>query len=223
LGRALQDLVENLHRYVRGGVWYLAVRDGVALIGYAGVDHFYDGTMAFVFNGIRELCGALPDEVPWRASRHPMSNHIIVSFRSPSGSTPSRRPLSSLPASWNVLCPAPIPVSARSWKNLSRNIGRRHSQMARRATHGQDWRAQQSSSAPQNHAGAPNGLEAATELLGFRASLCGQPYPIEGAEAAAPEWRAQHERGHSTDNARISMLAARERAERGRLREAPVA
>src|SRR5208283_6168934 len=83
--------------------------------------------------------------------------------------------------------------------------------MARRATHGQDWRAQQSSSAPQNHAGAPNGLEAATELLGFRASLCGQP---------APEWRAQHERGHSTDNARISMLAARERAERGRLREA---
>src|SRR5271165_5183949 len=92
--------------------------------------------------------------------------------------------------------------------------------MARRATHGQDWRAQQSSSAPQNHAGAPNGLEAATELLGFRASLCGQPYPIEGAEAAAPEWRAQHERGHSTDNARISMLAARERAERGRLREA---
>ena len=50
LGRALQDLVENLHRYVRGGVWYLAVRRGVAFIGYAihqpgteGVDHFYDG------------------------------------------------------------------------------------------------------------------------------------------------------------------------------------
>ena len=70
LGRALQDLVENLYRYVRGGVWYLAVRDGVALFGYAihqrgteGVDHFYDGTMAFAFNGIRELCGALPDEV----------------------------------------------------------------------------------------------------------------------------------------------------------------
>ena len=67
------DVVENLHRYVRGGVWYLAVRDGVALIGYAihqrgteGVDHFYDGTMAFAFNGIRELCGALPDEVSWR-------------------------------------------------------------------------------------------------------------------------------------------------------------
>jgi AraC-like DNA-binding protein len=70
LGRALQDLVENLHRYVRGGVWYLTVRNDVALIGYAihqrgteGVDHFYDGTMAFAFNGIRELCGALPDEV----------------------------------------------------------------------------------------------------------------------------------------------------------------
>ena len=70
LGRALQDLVDNQHRYDRGGVWYLAVRDGLALIGYGihqrgteGVDHFCDGTMAFAFNGIRELCGALPDEV----------------------------------------------------------------------------------------------------------------------------------------------------------------
>ena len=70
LGRALQDLVDNQHRYDRGGVWYLTVRDGLALIGYGihqrgteGVDHFCDGTMAFAFNGIRELCGALPDEV----------------------------------------------------------------------------------------------------------------------------------------------------------------
>jgi AraC-like DNA-binding protein len=70
LGRALQDLVDNQYRFDRGGVWYLAVRDGVAVIGYGihqrgteGIDHFCDGTMAFAFNGIRELCGALPEEV----------------------------------------------------------------------------------------------------------------------------------------------------------------
>ena len=70
LGRALHDLVANQYRYDRGGVWYLAVRDGLALIGYGvhqrgteGIDHFCDGTMAFAFNGIRELCGALPEEV----------------------------------------------------------------------------------------------------------------------------------------------------------------
>jgi hypothetical protein len=28
LGRALHDLVDNQHRYDRGGVWRLAVRDG---------------------------------------------------------------------------------------------------------------------------------------------------------------------------------------------------
>ena len=74
LGRALHDLVDNQYRYDRGGVWYLSVRDGVALIGYAihqrgteGIDHFCDGTMAFAFNGIRELCGALPEEVLPRA------------------------------------------------------------------------------------------------------------------------------------------------------------
>ena len=70
LGRALHVLVDNQHRHDRGGVWYLAVRDGLAMIGYGvyqrgteGIDHFCDGTMAFAFNGIRELCGVLPDEV----------------------------------------------------------------------------------------------------------------------------------------------------------------
>ena len=70
LGRALHDLVDNQYRYDRGGVWRrLAVRDGSALIGDGihqrgteGIDHFCDGTMAFAFNGIRELCGA-PEEV----------------------------------------------------------------------------------------------------------------------------------------------------------------
>jgi AraC-like DNA-binding protein len=70
LGRALHDLIDNQYRFDRGGVWYLSVRDGVAMIGYAvhqrgieGIDHFCDGTMAFAFSGIRELCGASPDEV----------------------------------------------------------------------------------------------------------------------------------------------------------------
>jgi hypothetical protein len=77
LGRALHDLVDNQHRYDRGGVWRrLAVRDGSALIGYGihqrgteGIDHFCDGTIAFAFNGIRELCGA-PEEV-LRAGKPP--------------------------------------------------------------------------------------------------------------------------------------------------------
>ncbi|HEY4809083.1 MAG TPA: hypothetical protein VIH81_15260 [Roseiarcus sp.] len=49
------------------GAWRCAT---AALIGYGihqrgteGIDHFCDGTMAFAFNGIRELCGALPEEV----------------------------------------------------------------------------------------------------------------------------------------------------------------
>ncbi len=69
-GRAAQDLVDNQHRYVRGGVPYLVVNDGVAWGGYAvhqpgteGIDHFCDGAIAIGFNMMRELCGALPDEV----------------------------------------------------------------------------------------------------------------------------------------------------------------
>ena len=78
-GRAVQDLVDDQHRYVRGGVPYLVVRDGVASAGYAiyqqgteGVDHFCDGAIAVGFNMMRELCGALPRRssvVPQAASR----------------------------------------------------------------------------------------------------------------------------------------------------------
>jgi AraC-like DNA-binding protein len=69
-GQAVQDLVDNQPRYVRGGVPYLVVRDGVAWAGYAihqpgaeGIDQFCDGAIAVGFNMMRELCGALPDEV----------------------------------------------------------------------------------------------------------------------------------------------------------------
>jgi len=69
-GGAVQDLVENQHRYVRGGVPYLVARGGVAWAGYAihqqgteGIDHFCDGAIAVGFNMMRELCGSLPDEI----------------------------------------------------------------------------------------------------------------------------------------------------------------
>jgi AraC-like DNA-binding protein len=69
-GDALQDIVDNQHRYVSGAAPYLLVRDGVATSGYAiyqpgteGADHFRDGAIAVKFNMMRELCGALPDEV----------------------------------------------------------------------------------------------------------------------------------------------------------------
>jgi AraC-like DNA-binding protein len=69
-GRAFQDLVDNQHRYVRGAVPYLLMSDGVATAGYAiyqpgtaGADHIRDGSVAIGFNMMRELCGALPDEV----------------------------------------------------------------------------------------------------------------------------------------------------------------
>ena len=69
-GRAIQDLVDNQHRYVRGAAPYLLVRDGVACAGYAihqqgieGADQYCDGAIAVEFNMMRELCGALPDEV----------------------------------------------------------------------------------------------------------------------------------------------------------------
>jgi AraC-like DNA-binding protein len=69
-GRAAMDLVDNQHRYVRGGAPYMVARDGVVWFGYAihqpgieGVDQFCDGVAAVGFNMMRELCGALPDEV----------------------------------------------------------------------------------------------------------------------------------------------------------------
>ena len=78
-GRAAQDLVDNQHRYVRGGAPYLVARKGVAWFGYAihqpgveGVDQFCDAVAAIGFNMMRELCGALPDEV--LLSRKPPSD-----------------------------------------------------------------------------------------------------------------------------------------------------
>ena len=69
-GGAIQDLVDNQHRYVRGGVPYLLVRDGAATAGYAiyqpgtvGAEHIGDISIAVGFNMMRELCGALPEEV----------------------------------------------------------------------------------------------------------------------------------------------------------------
>ncbi len=84
-GRALQDLVDNQHRYIRGAAVYLVARDGVAWIGYAvhhsqaaGADHLRDGAAAVGFNMMRELCGALPDEV-------------LLSRRPPADARPYRR------------------------------------------------------------------------------------------------------------------------------------
>jgi Arabinose-binding domain of AraC transcription regulator, N-term len=80
-GQAVQDLVDKQPRYVRGGAPYLVVHDGVAWAGYAihqrgteGIDHFCDGAITVGFNMMRELCGALPDEVrfgPQASSRCP--------------------------------------------------------------------------------------------------------------------------------------------------------
>lgn len=70
LGRALLDLVENQHRYVRGGVPYLMVREDTAWAGYAvyernvsGVEQIEDGAIGVGFNLIRELCGVPPEQV----------------------------------------------------------------------------------------------------------------------------------------------------------------
>ena len=84
-GRALQDLVDNQRHYIRGAAVYLIVRDGVAWIGYAvyqpgteGADQLRDGAVAIGFNMMRELCGALPDEV-------------LLSRRPPADARPYRR------------------------------------------------------------------------------------------------------------------------------------
>ena len=130
-GRAALDLVDNQHRYVRGGAPYLVARDGVAWFGYAihqpgieGVDQFCDAVAAVGFNMMRELCGALPDEV-------------LLSRKPPADARPYRRffrvPVRFDAEQWALVfpdgelerpCPAPIPASARSWRNRSRTIGR---------------------------------------------------------------------------------------------------
>ena len=82
-----------------------------------------DGVAAVGFNMMRELCGALPDQV-------------LLSHKPPADTRPYRR-FFHVPvrcrvvgarvfrtASSTVQCPAPIPASARSWRNRSRTIGR---------------------------------------------------------------------------------------------------
>lgn len=69
-GRAVLDLAENQHRYVRGGVPYLMVREDTAWFGYAayernvaGVEQIEDGAIAIAFTLMRELCGVPPEQV----------------------------------------------------------------------------------------------------------------------------------------------------------------
>lgn len=69
-GRAVLDLCENQHRYVRGGVPYLMVRDDTAWFGYAvyernvaGAEQIEDGAIAIGVKLMRELCGAAPEQV----------------------------------------------------------------------------------------------------------------------------------------------------------------
>lgn len=69
-GRAVLDLCENQHRYVRGGVPYLIVRDGFAWTGYSiyqpdtpYAEYFQEGAIAVGANMMRELCGIGPEEV----------------------------------------------------------------------------------------------------------------------------------------------------------------
>ena len=66
-------------------VSYLLVRDGMVWRGYAihqrgteGIDHICDAAIAIGFNMMRELCGALPDEV-------------LLSHRAPADVHPYRR------------------------------------------------------------------------------------------------------------------------------------
>ncbi len=84
-GRAMQDLVDNQHRYIRGSSVYLIVRKAVAWVGYAvyqpgteGADQLRDGAAAIGFNMMRELCEASPDEV-------------LLSRRPPADAQPYRR------------------------------------------------------------------------------------------------------------------------------------
>ncbi|MFK8250096.1 AraC family transcriptional regulator [Ancylobacter terrae] len=76
LGRALLDLAENQHRYVRGAAPYVIVRGDLVWTGYGvyqrdaiGYEHMEDGAVAVGFNLMRELSGVAPTEV--RLARRP--------------------------------------------------------------------------------------------------------------------------------------------------------
>lgn len=69
-GRAVLDLCENQHRYVRGGVPYLILRDGYAYAGYSIYErqtpwwyYFQEGAIAVGASMMREIAGTGPEEV----------------------------------------------------------------------------------------------------------------------------------------------------------------
>ncbi len=82
---AILDLCTNQRRYVRGAVTYLAIQNDIAFWGYAvhhpdvqAIEQVSDGAIAIGFNMMRELVGAVPDE-------------ILTSRRAPGDTTPYRR------------------------------------------------------------------------------------------------------------------------------------
>jgi AraC-like DNA-binding protein len=82
---AIMDLCTNQRRYVRGAVSYLVIQNDIAFWGYAvhhpgmpAIEQVSEGAIAIGFNVMRELVGAVPDE-------------ILTSRRAPSDTTPYRR------------------------------------------------------------------------------------------------------------------------------------
>lgn len=70
LREAILDLCTNQRRYVRGAVTYLVIQHDIAFWGYAvhhpgmpAIEHLSDGAIAVGFNVMKELVGAVPDEI----------------------------------------------------------------------------------------------------------------------------------------------------------------
>ncbi len=85
LREAILDLCTNQRRYVRGAVTYLVIQHDIAFWGYAvhhpgmpAIEHLSDGAIAVGFNVMKELVGAVPDE-------------ILTSRRAPRDTSPYRR------------------------------------------------------------------------------------------------------------------------------------
>jgi AraC-like DNA-binding protein len=88
---AILDLCTNQRRYVRGAVTYLVIQNDIAFWGYAihhpgmkAIEQIGDGAMAVAFNMMRELVGAVPDE-------------ILTSRRAPINTAPYCRFFGSMP------------------------------------------------------------------------------------------------------------------------------
>src|SRR6185437_3331973 len=74
--------------------------------------------------------------------------------------------------------------------------------------------------APQDGAGAADGLDTRAKLPRFAAGLSGQADAVERPPAAAAQDGAEHERIHVADDARIIMPCAGESAQSRAFREA---